>query len=211
MIELFTADTPHGLRASLILEECGLDYKIKFIDLMKGEQHDPKFLTINPRGQIPVVVDTQEPDGPTLTLAQSSAIILHYAITQNVLWPEKPAEQASALQWLMQATSDMSSTASAVYTLRNLVPEHWQSTGEIFMDRVEAHFSYLEGRLSGAAYLAGPLSVADLALYPIVCWCRNMIEDLDSFAAIEDWAERMADRPAVKRAVASYEGAAGKQ
>ena len=204
MIKLLTANTPHGQRAALILEECGLDYQVKTLDLMRGDQRLPAFLKLNPRGQIPVVVDEEGTSG-RLVLAQSSAILLHYAMSRRVLWPEDPQEQALALQWVMQATSDMSSVAGALYALRHFVPERSESTIDYFVGRLEPHLTYVEGRLAEVPYLAGPLSVADLALYPVVVNLSATIEELGEFPSMRAWAERLAARPAVERGMTAHE------
>ncbi len=205
MIKLFTADTPHGNRAAIILEECGLEYMVKTVDLMKGEQREATFLKLNPRGQIPVVVDTQEPAGPKLVLAQSGAILLHFAMTRNVLWPEDPLQQALCLQWLMQAVSDMSGLAGTLYALENFVPEKSESTIEFFTDRLEPNLTYIEGRLHQSEYLAGPISIADVALYPVLVQRKKTLRALGDFDAIEAWMERMAARPAVARGMRAHE------
>ncbi len=206
MIKLFSADTPHGLRAALILEECGLDYHLVMVNLMKGEQREAAFLKLNPRGQIPVLIDTQEPEGPKLVLAQSAAILLHYAQKTGVLWPEEPAQQALAMQWLMHAASDMSSIGATLYSLENFVPEKSESTIEFFIDRLEPHLDYIDGRLGEAEYLAGPISIADLALYPVIRTRLETIRDIGDYEAIEAWIARLGARPAVARAVEKHEG-----
>ncbi len=208
VIKLFTADTPHGNRAALILEECGLDYQVQLVDLMKGEQREAAFLKINPRGQIPVVVDMQEPGGPKLVLAQSGAILLHYAQTRNVLWPEDPLERALALQWLMHAVSDMSALGATLFALEHFVLERSESTIDYFIDRLEPHLTYIESRLKEADYLAGPVSVADLALYPMIVHRLETIRDIGEFEAIEAWVQRIGARPAVVRGMAAHQGAA---
>lgn len=205
MIKLFTADTPHGNRAAIILEECGLEYTVKTLNLMRGEQREAAFLKLNPRGQIPVVLDTQEPSGPKLVIAQSGAILLHFAMTRKVLWPEDPVQQAHCLQWLMQAVSDMSGLAGTLYALENFVPEKSESTIEFFIDRFEPHLTYIESRLRESEYLAGPISVADVALYPVLAQRRKTIRAIAEFDAIEAWMERMAARPAVARGMRAHE------
>lgn len=204
MIKLYSADTPHGVRAALILEECGLDYHLKMVDLMKGEQREAAFLKLNPRGQIPVVVDLQEPDGPKLVLSQSAAIVLHYAQKTGVLWPSEPAQQAAALQWLFHAASDMSSIGSTLFSLENFVPEKSESTIEFFIDRMEPHLNFIDARLSEHDYLAGPVSVADIALFPVLITRLETIRDIGDYEAIEAWIVRMNARPAVASAVEKH-------
>ena len=205
MITLYTAETPNGQRAALILEECGLDYKVKSLNLMKGEQRDPAFLKLNPRGQIPVVVDDGGPGGHRLVLAQSAAILVHYARREGTFWPEDPMAEALALQWVMQAASDMSSTVGTLYALEYFVPERTQSSIDFFTDRLEANLVYIEGRLSEAEYLAGPLSAADFALYPTIAMRRDLIDEIGDFPHLIRWYEQIAARPATPRGMAAHE------
>ncbi len=205
MIKLFSADTPHGIRAALILEECGLDYELKLLDLMKGEQREAAFLKLNPRGQIPVVVDKRDEGGPKLVLAQSTAILLHYSQTTGTLWPEDPAQQATALQWTMHAASDMSSLGATLFALERFVPEKCESSIEFFIDRLEANIDYIEARLSESEYIAGAISIADLALYPVIAARLETIRNIDDYEALEAWFEKMSERPSVKRALAAHQ------
>ncbi|MEO1190212.1 MAG: glutathione S-transferase family protein [Pseudomonadota bacterium] len=207
MIKLLTADTPHGHRASLILEEAGLDYKVKVVDLAKGEQREPGFLKLNPRGQIPVVVDDEGPNGQRLVLTQSSAIVLFYARRENVLWPEDPMVQTMALQWLMHATSDVSALGATLYALEGFVPDKSEANVEFFMDRLEHHLTYLEQRLESVDYLAGEVSVADIGLFPLIAWRRDWLETLGGFPAVEAWMARMDARPASAAGLKAHERA----
>ncbi len=204
MIKLYTAETPNAQRVAIILEECGLDYKVKRLDLMKGEQRQPEFLKLNPRGQVPVVVDEDGPEGQKLVMAQSAGIMLYYATSRKVLWPEDARTQALALQWLMHAASDMSSLGSTLFALETFVPEKCESTIDFFLDRLEAHLTYIEGRLSESQFLAGPLSVADLALYPMLAGRLDSIDDLGDFDCIRAWAATLAARPAVAKGMDAH-------
>jgi len=204
VIKLLTAATPNGQRAALILEECGLDYKVKTLDLMRGDQREPSFLKLNPRGQIPVVVDDEGAEGKPLVLTQSSAILMHYAMTHGVLWPDEPGARALAVQWTMQATSDMSCNAATLFALTTFVPERTESTIDYFLDRLDRNLAYVDRHLAETAYLAGPASIADLALYPVIAGLKEKMEVLGGFDHIDDWAARMVARPAVARGMQAH-------
>ena len=103
MIDLYTASTSNGRRAAIILEECGLPYRVHQYDLMKGEHKNPEFAAIAPGGSIPVIVDSDGPGGMPFTLAQSCAILLYAAEKTGKFMPRNAANRALALQWLMQA------------------------------------------------------------------------------------------------------------
>src|ERR1700687_3849688 len=111
MIDLYLAPTANGLRATVALEETGLPYRAHPVDLAKGEQRSPEFLKLNPAGLIPVIVDDEGPGGKPLTLSQSGAIVLYAAEKSGKLLPRDPVRRAVALQWLMQAASDISGSS----------------------------------------------------------------------------------------------------
>src|SRR6187455_1063486 len=105
MIDFYTAQTSNGQRAAIMLEECGLAYKLHKVDLQGGEQRKPEFLAVNPDGAIPAIVDHDGPGGKRLALAQSAAIVLYLAEKTGRFLPGDAGRRAQALQWLMQATT----------------------------------------------------------------------------------------------------------
>ena len=201
MIHLYTAATGNGQRPAILLEELGLPYKVHKVDLAKGAQRDPEFLRLNPRGQIPVLVDDDGPGGQRLVLTQSHAILLHYALQSGRFLPEAPLERALALQWLSFAASDAAPTSGVVFALANFVPEKVESTTQFFLDRLMAHFRYADQRLAESEFLAGPLSIADFALYPVYAARRKEIEAQGALANLQRWGEALAARPSVQKAM----------
>jgi len=149
MIELYTAATGNGQRPALILEELGLAYTVRQVDLAKGEQRAAAFLKLNPRGQIPVVVDDDGPDGERLVLSQSYAILLHYAMTHGRFIPRDPGQKALMLQYLFAVSSDAAPASGVVFALQNFVPEKVESTTDFFLDRLLSNFRYLDHALYG--------------------------------------------------------------
>src|SRR5690554_1524225 len=101
MIELYAAGTSNGVRARIALEECGLPYRLNFIDLAKGEHKTPQFLAMNPNGQIPVIVDGG------VTLAQSTAILIYAGEKSGRFIPKEGAKRAAFWQALMSASTDI--------------------------------------------------------------------------------------------------------
>jgi GST-like protein len=203
MIELYTAATGNGQRPALILEELGLDYTIRKVDLAKGEQRSAQFLRLNPRGQIPVVVDDDGPEGERLVLAQSYAILLHYAMKHGRFIPKDAGQKALMLQYLFAVASDAAPTSGGVFALQNFVPEKVESTAEFFIDRLMASFRYFDQRLGQSEYLAGPeITVADLALYPVYAARKALIAERGGLKNLERWAATVGARPAVQKGMA---------
>ena len=199
MIHLYTAATGNGQRPAIILEELGLPYEVRKIDLAKGQQREPEFLRLNPRGQIPVVVDDDGPGGQRLVLTQSYAILLHYALQSGRFLPDDKVARSLAMQWLFHAAADAAPTSGAVFALQNFVPEKVQSTIDFFVDRLLANFRYADQRLKQAEYLAGELSIADFALFPVFAARREMAERSGEFPHLLRWGNALAGRTAVQK------------
>lgn len=199
MIDLYFAGTANGQRAAVALEETGLAYRLHKVDLAKGEQRTPQFLKLNPAGLIPVIVDSDGPGGKPLTLTQSGAIILYCAEKSGKFLPRDGAVRAEALQWLLQAMSDVAGTSGALFRLENSVPEKSQPAIEYFRKRLLGFFSVCDQRLQGREWLAGEPSVADLALYPNFAARKALIDQAGGFANLQRWGATMAARPGVAR------------
>ena len=199
MIDLFSAGTANGFRASVALEEAGLSYRVHKVDLAKGEQRGVEFLKLNPAGLIPVIVDRDGPGGKPITLSQSGAIILYIAEKTGKLLPKDPARRAVAMQWFMQGATDVAATSGAIFRLESSVPEKTPSSIDYFKQRLLGFFSVCDAQLAGRDYLANELSVADLMLYPNFALRKPLIDQASGFANLQRWGTAMASRPAVQK------------
>jgi GST-like protein len=204
MIDVYLAPTANGLRATVALAECGLDYTPHKIDLAKGEARTPEFLKLNPAGQIPVIVDHDGPGGKPLTLAQSGAIILYCAEKSGKFLPKDPARRALALQWLMQAATDLAPVSGAIFQLEMVAPEKNESITKHFHKRLVNFFTVCDAQLAGDSYLAGELSVADLQLYPNYFARKALIDAAGGLPHLHRWAASMAARPGVARGMKPF-------
>ena len=199
MIELYTGNTSNGQRAAVILEECGLPYRVHKYDLFKGEQRNPEFLAIAPAGAIPVIVDPDGPGGKPITLSQSCAIILYVAQKSGKFMPADPATRVAAFEWLMQAASDISAQSGNIFFNTVLLPEKSEANGKWFQERTLQKFGDCNRRLAGREYLAGEISIADFALYPVYAVRKQIIEEAGNLPDLVRWGERMAARPGVQK------------
>lgn len=198
MIELYTAATSNGRRATIALEECGLPYRAHVVTL--GGDKPAGLLRINPLGDIPALSDPDGPGGQPVTLAQSTAILLYAAEKSGRFLPAAGAARALAWQWLMFAATDVGPTSTAVFYLGNNVPDKVPSNVKFFEDRLARFLRHADDRLGQAEYLAGELSVADFALYPALLVRRRMAESL-GLANLLRWIDRIGARPGVQRGV----------
>jgi GST-like protein len=199
MIDLYLAPTANGLRAAVALEEAGLSYRVHMVDLAKGEQRSPEFLKLNPAGLIPVIVDDDGPGGNPLTLSQSGAIVLYAAEKSGKLLPRDEAGRAIALQWVMQAASDISGTSNAVFHTELRVPEKSAANLDYLRKRLLAYFAVCDRQLQGRDFLTGELSVADLMLYPNFATRKALLDEAGGLSNLQRWGAAMAARPGVAR------------
>ncbi|MBI1396159.1 MAG: glutathione S-transferase family protein [Betaproteobacteria bacterium] len=203
MIDLYLAPTANGLRAAVALEECGLPCRVHKVDLGKGEQRTASFLAINPSGLIPVIVDEDGPDGRPVTLAQSCAIVLYAAEKSGRFLPGDPVARIGALEWLFQVASDVAGTSGTVFRLENTAPEKSAANVAYFRQRLLTFFADCDRRLAGQDYLAGEISVADLALYPNVALRKAMLDEAGGLPNLQRWAAAMAARDGVRKGMAA--------
>jgi GSH-dependent disulfide-bond oxidoreductase len=199
MIDLYLAPTANGLRASVALEEAGLPYRAHKVDLAKGEQRSPEFLKLNPAGLIPVMVDDGGAGGKPLTLSQSGAIVLYAAETSGKLLPQDPARRAVALQWLMQAASDVSGASNAVFQMEMRAPEKSAANMEYLKRRLVDFFAVCDRRLGGRSFLADELSVADLMLYPNFALRKPLLDEAGGLPNLQRWGATLAARPGIAK------------
>mgnify|MGYP001029592832 FL=1 len=199
MIGLCAANSSNGQRAAIMLEECGLSYRLRKLDLAAGEQREPWFLAINPAGTIPAIVDGDAPGGAPLPLAQSGAILLYLAMKTGRFFPLDPALRAQAFGWLMHAVTDTAAASMTIFLLQNYTPEKSEANVRWFEERAVKFFRVADGRLADHEYLAGDVSIADFALYPLTAVRRPLIDRAGDLPHLARWAAAMAARPGVQR------------
>jgi GST-like protein len=199
MIDLYFAPTGNGKRAAVALAESGLAYRILPVDFAAKPA---ELLRLNPIGHIPVMVDPDGPGGAPLVLAQSGAILLYVAEKTGRFIPADPARRAMALQWFMQACSDVAGASAAWFLAGNDFPEKSDANRAFLATRLVDFFRACDGRLKGRDYLADEISIADLALYPFFAARRPLLEQAGGLDHLMRWAARLGERPGVARGMA---------
>ena len=202
MIDLYAAGTANGMRARIGLEECGLAYTFHPIDLSKGEQKSPSFLAMNPNGQIPVIVDSDGPGGKPVTLSQSVAILMYCAEKAGKFLPKDASSRPAFLQALFSAASDMSGMLTTIFTAGRAKEPH-APTIDTFRSMWKNYMKVWDERLGRQRYCAGnEITVADFALYGVYARAKAAQPQMcEGFANVARWAEEIAGRPAIQRAM----------
>lgn len=199
MIDLYADVTPNGLRAAVILEEAGLEYRPHRIDTQRGDQHTPSFRRLNAAEAIPVIVDANGPSGQPITITQSGAIILYAARKVGRFVPADPGRHACAMQWFMQVATDITSASSWIFNHATAMPEKSAANAAWMETRLIKAFSLADSWLAEHEYFADELSVADFLLYPNFAFRRPMLEKAGLCSHLQRWGAMMAARQGVER------------
>jgi len=199
MIELYTWGTPNGRKVSVMLEECGLAYRVHRIDIGKGDQFTPEFLAINPNNRIPAIVDPQGPDGKPLTLFESGAILVYLSGKTGKYLPRSDRGRYLALQWLMFQMGGVGPMFGQAHHFIRAAKEQVPYGIKRYSEETRRLYGVLQKRLGEAAFLAEEYSIADVATYPWVARHEWHKVDLAEFPAVKRWFDIIAARPAVAR------------
>jgi glutathione S-transferase len=198
MIELFTAATPNGWKASITLEELGLPYKVRRIDFNKKEQKEPWYLKINPNGRIPTIVDH---DNGGFAVFESGALMIYLAEKAGKLLPTDVKGRSLVIQWLMFQMGGIGPMMGQANVFYRYAPERIPYAIDRYHREVRRLFEVLETRLDGREFLAGDYSIADIANWSWVRGYKWSGVTLDGLPNVERWLNAIGERPAVKRGV----------
>lgn len=202
MITLHTFPSPNGHKASILLEELGLTYRVRKIDISTAENKRTDYLAISPIGKIPAVVE-ELPGGVRRRLFGSGAILLHYAERAGRLMPQSADQRAEALSWTMLGVSDLGPTSVDMFRFSVRAPERIPYAIDLFKGELMRCYTALEERLGGREFLAGDYSVADIACFPFIAAAAVAGGGLlERFPNLERWHNTVAARPAVQRGMA---------
>ena len=207
-IELFYWPTPNGWKISIALEEMGLAYEVRPLNIGRGEQFDPAFQAINPNGRMPAIVDPQGDGGAPLSIFESGAILQHLGRVSGQFYPQTPRERAEIDQWLFWQVGGLGPMAGQTHHFRQYAPAMTKDQRQLaygvrrYTDEVRRLYSVLERRLSDRDYVAGDYSIADMAIWPWIVPYRNQGQDLERTPRLRAWFERIGAREAVQRGMA---------
>ena len=205
MIDLYTFETSNGLRAAVILEECGLPYRVHRVDLTKGEHKSPEFLNINPTVAIPAIVDHDGPGGAPLKLSQSGAIVLYAAEKAGKFVPADPVRRALAMQWLMLSLTDAARASTSIFLCSTVVPDKSPANVAYFEEQTLRYLRVADARLAGREFLADELSIADFALYPLYAVRKALVDKAGDLLELTRWGDAIGARPGVVRGMRTVE------
>jgi GSH-dependent disulfide-bond oxidoreductase len=198
MIELFTAATPNGWKASITLEELELPYKVRRIDFDKREQKEPWYLKINPNGRIPTIVDH---DNDGFAVFESGALMIYLAEKAGKLLPTDVKGRSLVIQWLMFQMGGIGPMMGQANVFYRYAPERIPYAIERYQREVRRLLEILDTRLAENEFLAGDYSIADIANWSWVRGYKWSGVTLDGLAHLTRWLDVIGKRPAVQRGV----------
>lgn len=201
MFEVYAWGTPNGFKPLIMLEELGLPYELRKVDLGKGEQKRPEYLALNPNGKIPTLVD--ERDGKRIVIFESAAILIYLADDSGRLLPTGKEPRFAALQWLMFQIGAVGPMFGQLGAFSRAEPKV-QPAVDKFRAECERLVGVLDGHLAGREWLGEDYSVADIATFPWIRAAGFAGLDLSGAANLTRWRDRVAERPAVQRALALF-------
>jgi glutathione S-transferase len=196
MIDLYTAPTPNGWKASIALEELGLPYTVKPINLGKLDQKQDWYLRLNPNGRIPTIVDR---DAGDFAVFESGAILIYLAEKTGRLMPQDVKGRSLVIQWLMFQMGGIGPMQGQANVFFRYAGEKIPFAIERYQRETRRLYEVLDRRLGEAEYLAGDYSIADIATWPWVTLHGWAGVELDGLSHLQRWIAAVGARPAVPR------------
>jgi len=207
MIELYYWPTPNGHKITLFLEEAGLHYRIRPVDISAGDQFKPEFLAFSPNNRMPAIIDTAPSDGgDPVTVFESGAILLYLAEKTGKFLPAGIRERKTVMEWVFWQVGGLGPMAGQNHHFGVYAPEKIQYAIDRYVNETNRLYGVLDRRLQDRAFIAGEhYTIADMAAYPwIVPWKRQQ-QDLAAFPNLQRWFDRVRERPATLKAYARGE------
>lgn len=201
MIDLYTWKTPNGRKVHIMLEECGLPYRVHTINIMTNtEQFTPEYLKINPNNKIPSIVDPDGPNGEPISMMESGAILIYLAEKTGRFFNEE--ERYVVLQWLMFQMGGVGPMFPQAHHFMRAKEDAIPYGSERYGNEVRRLYGVMDRRLEESEYFSKSYSIADMAVYPWVARHEWHRVDLKDFPNVKRWYDEVGARPAVAKGMA---------
>jgi GST-like protein len=197
MIDLYYWPTPNGHKISIMLEECGLKYEVKAVNIGEGDQFAPEFLAISPNNRMPAIVDSDT----GISVFEGGAILVYLAEKAGRFLPTATAKRFDVLQWLFWQAGGLGPMAGQLSHFVNYVQEDVPYAHQRYANEYDRLLAVMDVRLRNRTFLAGEYSIADMASFPWVLPYRRLGNNLDNFPNLRRWFDTLKERPAVQRGV----------
>jgi len=203
MIDFYFWPTPNGHKITMFLEETGLDYRLKPVNIGKGEQFKPEFLAISPNNRMPAIVDhAPVGGGEPISVFESGAILLYLAEKTRSFIPPDIRGRTAVLEWLFWQVGGLGPMAGQNHHFVQYAPEKIPYAMNRYVNGTNRLYGVMNKRLAYESFLAGDYSIADMAAYPWVVPHEKQGQNLADFPHLKRWFEAIAARPATQKAYA---------
>lgn len=201
MIDFYYWPTPNGWKVSIMLEECGLDYRVIPVNIGRGDQFKPEFLAISPNNRMPAIVD-HDVEGEPLPIFESGAILIHLAEKTGLFMPTDARGRKEMLEWLFWQVGNLGPMAGQVSHFVNYAPGEHPYSSERYNNEYNRCLGVLDRRLENREYILGDdYTIADIINWPWVLIAKPLGQDLDEFPNVRRWRQTIKERPAVQAGV----------
>lgn len=198
-IDLYYWPTPNGWKITIALEEMGVPYQVKFVNIGKGEQFEPSFLEIAPNNRMPAIVDPEGPGGEPISVFESGAILQYLGRKFDRFYPTDERARVQVDEWLFWQMGGLGPMAGQAHHFRQYAPEKVNYAIDRYTNEVNRLYGVMNKRLEGRDFLAGEYSIADMACIGWVRPYERQGQDLNDFPNLKRWFEVVMARPAVVR------------
>ena len=200
-IELYYWPTPNGWKITIMLEELGVPYEVKYVNIGKGEQFEPSFLKIAPNNRMPAIVDPEGPDGKPISIFESGAILQYLGRKFAKFYPAGERDRVEVEQWLFWQMGGLGPMAGQAHHFRQYAPEKLPYAIDRYTNEVNRLYGVMNKRLADREFLAGEYSIADMASIGWTRSYKNQGQELEDFPHLKRWFDAILARPAVERAL----------
>jgi GST-like protein len=199
MIELYYWPTPNGHKISIALEEMGLDYTIKSVNIGKGDQFKPEFLAFSPNNRMPAIIDFDTPDGKPQTVFESGAILLYLAEKTGQFLSTDPRQRIITMEWLMWQMGGFGPMLGQAHHFNFYAPEKLPYAMERYSTEANRLYGVLDRRLADRDFVADDYSIADMAIFPWTRTYERQNVNIDAYPNVARWRRTLIERPAVQK------------
>jgi GST-like protein len=201
-IDVYYWPTPNGWKVTIMLEECGLPYEIKLINIGKGDQFEPSFLKIAPNNRIPAIVDHEGPGGKPISVFESGAILQYLGRKTGKFYPTDERNRVAVDEWLFWQMGGLGPMSGQANHFRNYAPEKVEYGINRYTNEVNRLYGVMNRQLADHEYLAGDYSIADMASIGWMKSAERLGQNLNDFPHVKRWYDAVLARPAVDRGLA---------
>ena len=202
-IDLYYWPTPNGWKITIMLEECGLPYKIHTVNIGKGDQFKPEFLAISPNNRIPAIVDPDGPGGSPISVFESGAILHYLGRKTGKFYPTDERKRVTVEEWLFWQVGGLGPMSGQANHFRIYAPEKVEYGINRYTNEVNRLYGVMDRQLANHEYLAGDYSVADMASIGWVKGYERLGQKLEDFPHLKRWFDTLMARPAVQAGIAA--------